>query len=103
MKSDIKFVLNMKVQTKQKKIGKRGLGLMKPVRLSPELAELMGSKSMPRQKVVKKMWSIIKERNLYDPENRQFAICDAQLEKIMKVKRFRAFGMMKLLQPHFLN
>lgn len=91
----------MKANKIQKKVERRGLGLKRPVKLSPELAQLMGCKSMPRQSVIKKMWSIIKERNLYDPENRQFAICDEELQKIMKVKRFRAFGMMKFLEPHF--
>lgn len=93
----------MKTKNISKKIEKRGLGLLKPVKLSPLLAQLMGSKSMPRQTVIKKMWSIIKERDLYDPANRQFAFCDAELQKIMKVKRFRAFGMMKFLEPHFLK
>lgn len=79
---------------------RRGRSLLKPVKLSPELANLMGSKALPRHEVIKRMWRVIRERNLYDPRNKQFAICDAELEKIMKVKRFRAFGMMKFLEPH---
>lgn len=93
----------MKVKTTSKHVDRRGLHLKKPVKLSAELAQLMGCKCMPRQQVIKRIWGIIKERNLYDPENRSFAICDAELQKIMKVKRFRAFGMMKFLEPHFLK
>lgn len=43
----------------------RGGGYTKAVKLSPELSDIVGSESMPRHEVVKKMWSIIKERNLY--------------------------------------
>lgn len=55
----IKF--NIKLQAK------RGgnSGYTKSVTLSPELASLMGSEALPRHEVVKKMWAIIKERNLY--------------------------------------
>lgn len=42
-----------------------GGGYTKSITLSPELASLMGSESLPRHEVVKKMWAIIKERNLY--------------------------------------
>ena len=31
---------------------------------------------MARHEVIKKMWSIIKENNMYDPKNKQYAICD---------------------------
>jgi chromatin remodeling complex protein RSC6 len=37
---------------------------------------------MARHEVVKKVWAIIKERNLYDPKNKQFAICDDELLKV---------------------
>ncbi|XP_076043151.1 upstream activation factor subunit spp27 homolog Non2 isoform X2 [Oratosquilla oratoria] len=75
----------------------------KSFRLSPELADLVGADVMPRHEVVKKVWAVIKERNLQDPENKQFAICDDQLLKVIGVKRFRTFGMMKHLKDHFLE
>jgi len=81
----------------------KGSGFTRPLQLSPELASLMGAEAMPRHEVVKKVWAIIKERNLYDPKNKQFAICDADLQKVIGVKRFRTFGMMKYLQPHFIT
>lgn len=61
----------------------------------------MGQESMARHEVVKKVWAIIKEKNLYDQSNKQFAICDDDLYKVMGVKRFRTFGMMKYLKTHF--
>lgn len=48
----------------------------------------MGEKELPRHQVVKKVWAIIKEKNLYDPKNKQYAICDSALEKVIGVKRW---------------
>jgi len=77
-------------------------GFTKAVRLSPELASLMGQEFMARHEVVKNVWSLIRERNLYDPNNKQFAICDEKLLPVFGVKRFRTFGMMKYLKQHFM-
>jgi upstream activation factor subunit UAF30 len=81
---------------------KGGTGFTKIMKLSPELSSVMGQPEMARHEVVKKVWSIIKERNLYDPKNKQFAICDTELLPVFGVKRFRTFGMMKHLKNHFL-
>lgn len=94
---------------KKKKQSKKGGGrgkasaFTKSFKLSEELADVVGGDVMPRHEVVKKLWAIIKERKLQDPENKQFAICDDQLLKVMGVKRFRTFGMMKHLKGHFLE
>lgn len=40
---------------------------------------------------------------LQDPKNKQFAICDEELMKVIGVKRFRTFGMMKYLKNHFVD
>ncbi|XP_055679505.1 uncharacterized protein LOC129787770 [Lutzomyia longipalpis] len=81
----------------------KGTGFTRAYTLSPELAALMGAESLPRHEVVKKIWAMIKERNLYDPKNKQYAICDSDLQKVMGVKRFRTFGMLKYLREHFIN
>ncbi|XP_030757735.1 upstream activation factor subunit spp27 [Sitophilus oryzae] len=82
---------------------KKGSGYTKQLQLSPELAALVGAEAMARHEVVKKMWSIIKEKNLYDPKNKQYAICDDALLKVIGTKRFRTFGMMKYLKNHFIS
>ncbi|KAK2583786.1 hypothetical protein KPH14_009689 [Odynerus spinipes] len=69
----------------------KGGGYTRAITLSPELAAVVGADQMARHEVVKKVWSIIKERNLYDPKNKQFAICDDELMKVIGVKRFRTF------------
>lgn len=81
----------------------RGTGFTRPYKLSTELASIVGAPELPRHEVVKKMWEIIKGRNLYDPKNKQFAICDEQLQTVIGVKRFRTFAMLKYLKPHFLD
>lgn len=86
-----------------KKKSGQGKGYLKSCKLSPDLASLMGEDSMPRHAVVKKVWQIIKEQNLYDPKNKQFAICSPELQKVMGVKRFRTFGMLKHLRDHFID
>jgi len=90
-------------ETKKKLPKGKYTGFTRPYKLSPELAALMKAKELPRHEVVKKVWAIIKEKNLYDPKNKQYAICDAALEKVIGVKRFRTFGMMKYLSPHLIK
>ncbi|KAK9501572.1 hypothetical protein O3M35_012275 [Rhynocoris fuscipes] len=80
-----------------------GGGYNKACTLTPELAAVVGQDSMARHEVVKKVWSIIKEKNLYDPKNKQYAICNDDLMKVIGVKRFRTFGMMKYLKKHFVD
>lgn len=94
-----------KSKKKAKKSGgaKKATAFTKSYKLSPELGELVGSEIMPRHEVVKKMWAYIKENKLQDPEQKQFAVCDETLLKVIGVKRFRTFGMMKYLKDHFIE
>jgi len=82
---------------------KPGTGYTKECTLSPELAAVMGQPTMARHEVVKQMWKLVKEKNLYDPKNKQFAICNDELLTVFGVKRFRTFGMMKYLKNHFVD
>ncbi|XP_071494969.1 uncharacterized protein [Diadema antillarum] len=68
--------------------------------LSPELASILGTDRMSRHEVVKRMWGIIKERNLMDPRNKQFHICDDELFRVFGRRRIRTFSMMKYLKGH---
>ncbi|XP_065072033.1 uncharacterized protein LOC135696540 [Rhopilema esculentum] len=79
---------------------KKKTGFSRDMALSQELTDLFGTDKLPRCDVVKKMYALFKERDLMDPSNKQFVICDEELYKIFGVKRFRAFGMMKYLKHH---
>lgn len=83
--------------------GGKNNGYTKAYKLSPALSTLMGEVEMPRHEVVRRVWAMIKEKNLYDPNNKQFAICDDALYTVIGVKKFRTFGMMKYLKNHFIT
>merc|ERR1712013_46517 len=75
-------------------------GYTAPVKLSAELADIVGGEEMPRHEVVKRMWAYIKENQLQDPKNKQMIKCDDKLSKVIPTKKFRGFGMTKFLKDH---
>merc|ERR1719414_296151 len=75
-------------------------GYTAPVKLSAELADIVGENEIPRHEVVKRMWAYIKENQLQDPKNKQMIRCDEKLAKIIPTKKFRGFGMTKYLKDH---
>merc|ERR1711974_92247 len=50
----------------------KGSGLTKPMKLSAELADIVGKKEASRAECIKQLWAYIKKQNLQDPENKQF-------------------------------
>jgi len=91
-----------KPKAKKKKAGGGGgkNGYTAPVKLSEDLADIVGGDEMPRHEVVKRMWAYIKENKLQDPKNKQFIKCDEKLSKVIPTKKFRGFGMVKYLKDH---
>ena len=53
---------------------------MKPVTPSADLAEVVGSKPMPRTEVTKKLWAYIKKNGLQDAKNKRMIKADAAPE-----------------------
>ncbi|CAL1542345.1 unnamed protein product [Lymnaea stagnalis] len=72
----------------------------RPCHLSDLLAAVVGKSEMSRQDVLKTLWSIVKARNLQDPDDKQFMLCDAQMEALFGRKKVNLFGMMKYLKQH---
>lgn len=88
---------------KKKKAGGGGgkpNAFTKPIKLSEELADIVGDNEMPRHEVVKRMWAYIKENKLQDPKNKQIIICDEKLSRVIPTKKFKGFGMTKFLKEH---
>jgi len=83
---------------------KRGSGLTKEVKLSKDLAALVGSDKMPRYEIIKRIWQIIRSRQLQDPTNKQFIVLkDADMKVVFSeagTDRIKAFSMMKYLKSH---
>lgn len=74
---------------------------MKPMAVSPELAEVVGKGPMPRSEVVKGLWAYIKKNNLQDPQNKRNINANANLKKIFGGKEtVNMFEMTKLVSKH---
>ena len=60
----------------------KGGGLTAPMKVSPELAAIIGMKEASRAQCVKHLWAYLKEHNLQDPENKQFFTPDKKMAKV---------------------
>ena len=69
--------------------------------ISADLAEVVGSKPIPRTEVTKKLWVYIKKNKLQDSENKRNINADANLKKIFGGKsQVSMFEMTKLVSKH---
>ncbi|MBI2066862.1 MAG: SWIB/MDM2 domain-containing protein [Deltaproteobacteria bacterium] len=74
---------------------------MKPLQPDAALAEVVGSKALPRTEVTKKLWAYIKKNSLQDKKNRRLINGDAKLIKIFGGrKQVNMFEMTKLVASH---
>ncbi|XP_076473037.1 uncharacterized protein LOC143302308 [Babylonia areolata] len=88
-------------QKKPRKESAKGTSVYsRPCALLPPLDEVMGTDKMPRPMIVKRLWEIVKERDLLDPKNKQFMLCDTEMQGLFGKSRVRMFGAMKLLKPY---
>ena len=80
---------------------KANSAFMKPMVISPELAEVVGQGPMPRSEVVKKLWVYIKKHDLQDPKNKRNINADESLKKVFGGKAtVNMFEMTKLVSKH---
>ena len=74
---------------------------MKPLKVSSELAEVVGSGPMPRSEVVKKLWVYIKKNKLQDEKNKRNINADENLKAVFGGKKVvNMFEMTKLVSKH---
>ncbi|MBI2083038.1 MAG: SWIB/MDM2 domain-containing protein [Deltaproteobacteria bacterium] len=74
---------------------------MKPLTPDAALAEVVGSKAIPRTEVVKKLWVYIKKNKLQDAKNRRCINADDKLKKVFNGKKqVNMFEMTKLVSAH---
>jgi chromatin remodeling complex protein RSC6 len=84
-----------------KKGRKPSAAFMKPMTPSDMLADVVGSKAMPRTQVTKKLWEYIKKNKLQDPKKRTMINADDKLKKIFGGKKqVSMFEMTKLVNKH---
>ena len=80
---------------------KPNAAFMKPVTPSDKLAEVVGSKPMPRTEVTKKLWAYIKKNGLQDKTNKRMINADANLKAVFGGNAsVNMFAMTKLVSKH---
>jgi chromatin remodeling complex protein RSC6 len=89
-----------KVKATGKRAGGARGGITAPVTPSPELAEIVGAKDLPRSEVVSKIWAYIKKNDLQDAKDRRQINADDKLAPIFGKKSVSMFEMNKHLSKH---
>ena len=80
---------------------KPSAAFMKPVQPSAALAEVVGSKPIPRTEVTKKLWAYIKKNGLQDKKNQRMIKADDALKPVFGGKaQVNMFEMTKLVNKH---
>ena len=80
---------------------KPNAAFMKPVQPSDKLAEVVGSKAIPRTEVTKKLWAYIKKNGLQDKKNKRMIKADDNLKAVFGGKKqVTMFEMTKLVNKH---
>ena len=93
---------NSKKKTASKKSARKpNAAFMKPLTPSGTLAEVIGSKAVPRTEAVKKIWGYIKKNGLQDKKNRRMINADAKLKTVFGGKnQVSMFELAKVLSKH---
>ena len=86
---------------KKKSARKPNAAFMKPVTPDQALAEVIGSKAVPRTEVTKKLWAYIKKNGLQDKKNRRMINADSSLKPVFGGKSaVNMFEMTRLVGKH---
>ncbi len=90
-----------KAPAKKAPAKKANSAFMKALTPSKELAEIVGSKPLPRTEVVKQVWVYIKKHDLQNPKNKRNILADAKLKPVFGGKKeVTMFEMAGLLSKH---
>ncbi len=86
---------------KKKSTRKPNAAFMAPLTPSPALAEIVGSKGIPRTQIIKKIWDYIKKNNLQDKKNRRMINADEKLKVVFAGKtQISMFELAKVVNKH---
>jgi len=81
-------------------MAKKQSKFMQPMRVSEDLAAVVGRGPMPRTEVTKKLWAYIKQHRRQDPNNKRNILADDKLHKVFGRKSVNMFEMTKLVSKH---
>jgi chromatin remodeling complex protein RSC6 len=85
-----------KIKTKRKP----NPAFIAPLTPSAALAEVVGSKALPRTEAVKKVWAYIKKNDLQNPKNKREIIADAKLKGVLKKNKVTMFELAKIISEN---
>ncbi len=70
------------------------------MKVSEDLAAVVGKGPLPRTEVTKKLWAYIKSHKCQDTKNKRFINPDEKLSKVLGKKSINMFEMTKLVSKH---
>jgi upstream activation factor subunit UAF30 len=90
-----------KKAAKKKSARKPNAAFMAALTPSATLAEVIGSKAVPRTEVIKKIWDYIKKNGLQDSKNRRMINADAKLKPLFDGRdQVSMFDLAKVVSKH---
>jgi len=96
-----KSAKSTKTTASKKPARKPNAAFMKPMTPSAELAQIVGSKPLPRTQVTSELWRYIKKNGLQDAKNKRMINADPALKAVFGGKStVNMFEMTKLVSKH---
>jgi chromatin remodeling complex protein RSC6 len=74
--------------------------LMADVKISDDLAAVVGKGPMPRSQITSKVWEYIKKHDLQSPKDKRQIVPDALLGKVIGTKEISMFAMTAAVSKH---
>ena len=100
-KKAVKKVAKKAAPKKVKAKRKPNAAFMAALTPSATLAEVIGSKPIPRTEIIKKIWDYIKKNKLQDQKNRRMINADAKLKVVFGGKnQISMFELAKVVSSH---
>ena len=100
-KKAVKKVAKKKAAAPKKKSARKpNAAFMAPLTASPALAEVIGTKPLPRTEIVKKIWDYIRKNNLQDKKNRRMINADSKLKPLFGKDQISMFELAKVVNKH---
>jgi len=89
-----------KAAPKKKSARKPNAAFMAPLTPSSALAEVIGSKALPRTEIIKKIWDYIKKNGLQDKKNRRMINADDKLKPLFGKAQISMFELEKVVNKN---
>ena len=79
------------------------MSLNKPIKVTAELAAVLGKEETTRPEATKLIWVYIKTNNLQDPKDKRVINPDATLAKVLGSEPVNMMKMSGLMNKHFIK